>query len=83
MSLDKKRSTTARRVSILQQLDLNGQVEVISLSKEFSVSEVTIRNDLNKLEKKKVLVRTRGGAFKSDRVGMDSDISDKNKLFFL
>lgn len=83
MSLDKKRSTTARRLSILQQLDLNGQVEVLSLSKEFNVSEVTIRNDLNKLEEKKVLIRTRGGAFKSDRVGMDSDISLKNKLFFV
>jgi len=82
MSLNKKRSTTARRVSILQQLESTGQVEVIALSKEFNVSEVTIRNDLNKLEEKKVLIRTRGGAFKSDRVGMDSDISDKNKLFF-
>lgn len=80
MSLDHKRTTTERRVIILQQLDLNGQVDVKTLSKELQVSEVTIRNDLNKLEEKKVLIRARGGAFKTDRVAVDFDISDKNKL---
>lgn len=82
MSSIKKKTTTERRVFILQKLDSNGQVEVTGLSRELNVSEVTIRNDLNKLEQKKVLIRTRGGAFKSERVGIDSNIYDKNKLFY-
>ncbi|MGN6803863.1 MAG: transcriptional repressor AgaR [Ginsengibacter sp.] len=74
-----KESTIERRVSILNRLDLDGQVIVADLSKDLDVSEVTIRNDLKKLETKKMLVRTRGGAFKFDRVGVDIDISHKNK----
>ncbi len=37
-------------------------VEVTSLSKELSVSEVTIRRDLDKLEKEGLVVKTYGGA---------------------
>jgi len=73
-------STLERRVSILNKLDLDGQVIVSDLSKGLKVSEVTIRNDLNKLEEKKMLVRTRGGAFKLERVGADFDLSEKNTL---
>lgn len=82
MSSDHKKSTTERRVLILQKLEKEGQVEVVALSTEFHVSDVTIRNDLNKLEEKKTLIRSRGGAFKIDRVGVDFDISDKNKRYF-
>jgi DeoR family transcriptional regulator of aga operon len=71
-------STLERRVSILHKLDLDGQVIVSDLSKGLKVSEVTIRNDLNKLEEKKMLVRTRGGAFKLEREGVDFDLSEKN-----
>jgi DeoR family transcriptional regulator of aga operon len=74
-----KESTIERRVSILNRLDRDGQVIVTDLSKDLEVSEVTIRNDLKKLEKKNMLIRTRGGAFKIDRVGIDVDISHKNK----
>lgn len=66
-----------RRSIILRKIDADGQVSVIDLSKELDVSEVTIRNDLNKLEEKKMLVRTRGGAFKMDRVALDYNISEK------
>jgi len=82
MPLVNKESTLERRVSILNKLDLEGQVLVSNLSKELEVSEVTIRNDLNKLEGKKMLIRTRGGAFKKDRVGIDFDISHKNKRHY-
>lgn len=77
-TLDKK-TTVERRVLILEKLASNGQVDVNSLSKELGVSEVTIRNDLAKLEKKNMLIRARGGAIKLDRVGIDFTISDKNK----
>lgn len=82
MSSDKKKSTTERRALLLNKLDLDGQVDVKALSEELMVSEVTIRNDLNKLEEKKILIRTRGGAIKTDRVANDFNISDKNKRYF-
>jgi DeoR family transcriptional regulator, aga operon transcriptional repressor len=44
------KSTVQRRVLILNQLEASGQVDVTTLSKELNVSEVTIRNDLKRLE---------------------------------
>ena len=79
MSEKGKRSTVKRRVMILQRLGIEGQVDVNALSKELDVSEVTIRNDLTKLEEKKMLIRARGGAIKLDGVGKDFHLSDKNK----
>lgn len=73
-----KKSTVSRRVYILEQLSTHGQVDVNSLSEKLGVSEVTIRNDLSRLEQKNLLVRARGGALKADRVG-DFTLSDKNK----
>lgn len=75
----KKRSTVKRRVIILEKLHQDGQVDVKGLSEELGVSEVTIRNDLAKLEEKKMLIRARGGAFKHDGVGRDFHLSVKNK----
>lgn len=74
-----KVSTVSRRALILEKLDKNGQVDVPSLSQELKVSEVTIRNDLIRLEQKNMLIRARGGAIKVDRVGIDFNLSDKNK----
>lgn len=82
MYIKTKKSTTERRALLLKKLDLNGQVDVKALSEELMVSEVTIRNDLNKLEEKKILIRTRGGAIKMDRVANDFNISDKNQRYF-
>ncbi|MGN6495426.1 MAG: transcriptional repressor AgaR [Agriterribacter sp.] len=72
-------STVQRRVLILNKLEAEGQVDVLSLSKELNVTEVTIRNDLKRLEQKNALIRARGGAFKMERVGTDFALSDKNK----
>ncbi|HTE08748.1 MAG TPA: transcriptional repressor AgaR, partial [Flavitalea sp.] len=74
-----EKSTVQRRVIILEKLEEKGQVDVTELSKALRVSEVTIRNDLKRLEQKNALIRARGGAFKIDRVGMDFTLSDKNK----
>ena len=74
-----EKSTVQRRVIILNQLEAEGQVDVISLSKTLEVSEVTIRNDLKRLEQKNALIRARGGAIKIDRVGIDFALSAKNK----
>ncbi|MCR6722559.1 MAG: DeoR/GlpR family DNA-binding transcription regulator [Chitinophagaceae bacterium] len=74
-----KVSTVSRRALILEKLDQHGQVDVPSLSQELKVSEVTIRNDLIRLEQKNMLIRARGGAIKVDRVGIDFNLTDKNK----
>lgn len=55
-----------RRAAILRVLDDLGQVNVNDLSRNLEVSEVTIRNDLDKLEKNGLLVRAHGGAFKTN-----------------
>ena len=56
------RFTVGRRGQILDQLHDNGPVFVQKLSNQFKVSEVTIRNDPEQLEQKKMLIRARGGA---------------------
>jgi DeoR family transcriptional regulator of aga operon len=81
MKTRKRSSTVERRKSILNQINESGQVLVHELSSEFSVSEVTIRNDLEQLEKKNMLIRARGGAIKAERgVGIDYRLSEKDKL---
>ncbi len=47
---------------ILQKLEEKGRVKVTELSEEFGISEVTIRADIQKLEDRGLLKRTRGGA---------------------
>ena len=47
---------------ILKLLSERGSISVSSLSRELGVSEVTVRSDLNGLEEKGFLNRTRGGA---------------------
>ena len=51
-----------RQRAILLKLDETGRVRVSSLSKELFFSEMTIRRDLEKLEKAGLLKRTHGGA---------------------
>lgn len=63
--------TLERRAKILEILEEEGQVKVKELSKLFDFSEVTIRNDLDKLEEKGLLIRSRGGGLKNQRVKFD------------
>ena len=67
----------------MQQLEEKGQVSVNDLSTMFQVSEVTIRNDLAKLEKKNLLIRARGGAMKINRASTDFELSDKQRIHYL
>ena len=52
-----------RREKILELLKEDGSAKVVKLSEIFKVSEVTIRQDLEKLEKDGVIKREHGGAF--------------------
>lgn len=58
-SLDKQQ---ARLAAILTALQQSGSVAVDALSKQFDVSVVTIRRDLDALERRGMLRRTHGGA---------------------
>ncbi len=82
MDVKKGVSTVERRTQILEKLEAEGQLDVISLSKELGVSEVTIRNDLNWLEQKNMLIRARGGAIRVERVAAEFSLSEKNKLHY-
>lgn len=51
-----------RLSKILTNLQQHGKVQVRDLAREFGVSEMTIRRDLERLEKEGHLIRTYGGA---------------------
>jgi len=79
------KSTVSRRIKILELLKTHGQVNVNELSESLGVTGVTIRNDLAQLEKKRVLIRARGGAIKLEQNFADEDypLSDKQKKHLL
>jgi DeoR/GlpR family transcriptional regulator of sugar metabolism len=52
-----------RREKILDMIKEDGHAKVIQLSKIFKVTEVTIRQDLEKLEKDGFVEREHGGAY--------------------
>ncbi len=67
--------TLERRAKILEILEEKGQARVNDLSSLFGVSEVTIRNDFDKLEEKGLLIRTRGGGIRNQRARTDYQLS--------
>lgn len=76
-------TTVGRRNQILQLLSEKGEVMVADLSRHFNVSEVTIRNDLDQLEQKNMLIRARGGALRyMPGVAVDQRLDDKSKINF-
>lgn len=84
MQKKKEKLTVSRRRDILEQIKKNGEVLITDLSRQFNVSEVTIRNDLEYLERKNLVMRARGGAIDAENhVGIDQSILDKNKLHAL
>lgn len=66
-----RKTTLIRRARILELLEEKGQVYVNDLTDLLNVSEVTIRNDLDKLEEKGLLIRTRGGGIQTQKVKID------------
>lgn len=60
---------TDRSAAILRRLEEKGEVKVSELSSLLGCSEVTIRNDIRKLEKKGALRRTHGGAVAKEGAG--------------
>lgn len=60
-----------RRNAILSKLAVDGKVLVSDLSREFSVTEETIRRDLEKLDKDGLAKKTYGGAVKNENFNID------------
>lgn len=57
-----------REEYILNELNSKGVVSVRDLSKVLQCSEVTIRNDIKRMEEKELLIRRHGGAIKKDEL---------------
>jgi DeoR family fructose operon transcriptional repressor len=71
----------ADRQSRIQQLvQEKGIVKVTDLSKMFGVTELTIRRDLDVLEKQGILDRTHGGAILRHRTRIESLYTEKDQL---
>lgn len=68
-----------RRQNIIKQISVNRSVKVTDLSKEFGVTEETIRRDLEKLEQEGKLMRTYGGAVSIKKVNEELPISIRLK----
>lgn len=60
-----------RRNAILEKLALTGKVIVADLSREFNVTEETIRRDLEKLDREGLAQKTYGGAIANHSLNMD------------
>jgi DeoR family transcriptional regulator, aga operon transcriptional repressor len=71
--------TVDRRLQIMKYLEVDEKVDVGALSRQFGVSEVTVRKDLRHLEEKNLLIRSRGGAMKQGLVDMDLNIFERRK----
>lgn len=82
--MKKNHNTVSRRKAILQLLSDSGEVMVPDLSRRFKVSEVTIRNDLDQLEQKNLLIRARGGAIRYvTTVAEDQGLDDKSMIHLM
>jgi len=57
-----------RRQDLLNRIILDGQATVFELSRDFAVSEVTIRGDLHALANQNLVIRTHGGAIATNRI---------------
>lgn len=80
-----------RRNAILLKLSAEGKVVVSDLSREFSVTEETIRRDLEKLDNDGLARKTYGGAIKNENFNIDlpfhirkqTNVENKRKIAVL
>lgn len=57
-----------RQTKIISLLELNEYCSITELAKSLNVSEMTIRRDINTLEKENLIVKEQGGARRKNRV---------------
>ena len=68
-----------RRTQILKILRSAGRVKVNELAGRFSTSAVTIRNDLNELHQRGLVLRSHGGAVLPDTILRESPVHERLK----
>ena len=73
-------TTAQRREAILAHIQTHQKGEVNLFAQQYNVSEVTIRNDLNYLEKKGCVTRCYGGALLNSSFTFDQPLFDKKQL---
>ncbi|CAH0537255.1 transcriptional repressor AgaR [Vibrio marisflavi] len=73
-------TTAQRREAILLHIQTHQKGDVNSFAKQYSVSEVTIRNDLNYLEKQGCVTRCYGGALINRQFAFDKPLKDKKQI---
>ncbi len=72
-------STIERRQKIVLLTEKQGNASVKQLADTFDLSTVTIRSDLNELNKLGLIVRSRGGAVPSNRLTKELSFKEKHK----
>jgi DeoR family transcriptional regulator of aga operon len=72
--------TEQRRRSVLDLIDQDGQVTVVDMVRRFSISAVTVRNDLDALASLGALVRSHGGAVRRLETTQDYPLRTKETL---
>jgi DeoR family transcriptional regulator of aga operon len=70
-----------RRTQILQIVRSAGRVKVNLLTKRFKTSAVTIRNDLNELHQRGLVLRSHGGAVIPDKILRESPVIERLKAY--
>lgn len=73
-------TTVERRRIILEELGKSKQVKMVDLYHLFNVSQVTIRKDLQYLESRNLLIRSRGGAMLPVKVADDLSVKQRMVL---
>jgi DeoR/GlpR family transcriptional regulator of sugar metabolism len=68
-----------RRTQILQIVRSKGRAKVNELAHRFSTSAVTIRNDLNELHQRGLVLRSHGGAVLSETILRESPVNERLK----
>ncbi len=66
-----------RQKSIYQHLQKNNSAKVNELAQLLNVSEMTIRRDLEELERQKVITRTHGGAILAEETTRDLNVEER------
>jgi DeoR family fructose operon transcriptional repressor len=66
-----------RKQIILEKLNANGEVDIKQMAIELTISEITMRRDLNQLASDGLLYRTHGGAMKVNPLEIPHDFINK------
>src|SRR5690554_5531907 len=77
MSEIKDAGVDRRRNRILEIVNQSGRAKVTQLAKEFSISHVTIRNDLTEMDREGLLRRVHGGAISIEKSYYDVSLNDR------